>query len=169
MAKTKKLSYFNFKEVYVVCGDEDRNDALLFVTDSFKNLKYFLDTLLPDIDCDTRVLHGILTPAEFLPDSFKGKSVFVICQNPEHLNKGNVVDAGSVTPQNLAESVTNLLNEDDAIIESSPVTIDDIYILYGYQLQVKLYVDSEDTDEEVIEVCNDIGKKVKKISETVFK
>ena len=42
--------------------------------------------------------------------------------------------------------------------------IDDVYILYGYELSLTLAVDEDDVDEEIISDCLEIGEAARQLS-----
>jgi len=158
---SKKLSNYTCKEIFIVCEEEDQDFGEMFVTDNWSDLKTHLKTLTPDTDSEMRVFHGVITPAEFLPNSFHGKSVFIVCQDPDDLQKGNAIEAVSDTPEGLSEDISRLLDYGTVHLFNGELDIDNVYLLYGYQLQTCLTVDGDELDEEIIEMCKIIGTEVK--------
>ena len=163
------LSDHKCSEVFVVCGDEDQDVGPLFIADNWDDLDVHLKSLIPDVDAGTRVFHGIVTPAQFLPDNMYGKSAFVICQDPDDPEKGCVVEASCDTSDELAEDISKTLDYGAIHLFTSELDIEDIFILYGYQIQTCICCDEDELDEEVIEACEMIGTQVEMTASAVEK
>ena len=154
------------KEIFIVTGSEDEESEEIKVFATWKNLILHLNNMNAAIDSDTRVFHGILSPAEVLPSSFKGKSIFVVCLDPtdKTRTKGCLVESVSDTPADLGEEIESVISMGESSHAQS-IDIDDIYILYGYQLEVCLSINEEEIDEEILHTCKKIHKDVMTIAE----
>ena len=162
------LTDYNGKEVFIVNGEEDDEASELFVTDSWDALLGHMKVLSPEVDSGVRVFHGILATAEYLPKSFKGKSVFIVCKDPLNDMKGYVVEGCSDSPEELAEDITSVVREGGGGLFGTHIGIDDIYLLYGYQIQTCLSVDEEELDEEIIYTSEAIFLEVEKTAKVVL-
>jgi hypothetical protein len=83
--------------------------------------------------------------------------------HPLRPNKGCVIEALKEDPEGLSVAITDLINNGNPFPESV-IDIDNIYILYGYQLQVCLSVKDEDIDDEVIDVCQKIADETEEVN-----
>lgn len=165
----KKLKEFNGQEVYIIIGDEDEDVSDIFVTESWEDLVAELATKTPDVDSDVRVFHGVLHSAEFLPNSFHGKSAFVVIQDPSDLTRGCLVESCSDSPEEVAADLTNVIDMGGGGAFTDLIDIDDIFLLYGYQMNLCITVSEEEVDEEIIsagEMIVDEVKEVQKFMQT---
>lgn len=149
--------YIN-REIFIVSGDDDEEISDIFIAENRIELDEHLASLNPATDGDIRVFHGIITYAEYLPTSFHNKSVYIVVESNDQPGQGCVVEGGE-TPEEVAREIESI------IISSSPMTygnlsIDDIYILYGYQIGLGIAIDEEDLDEEKILSCEIIADEI---------
>jgi hypothetical protein len=168
------MDCFKNQEVYLVVDDvfEDEELTKIFVTENRMELDEYLISRDPSID-DVRVMHGVLTGAKTLPASFKGKSVFtIIIPSSEESSQYNqdykgIMIETSETPGELAQDIETLIaagglttsaNGEEVVI--SDLTIDNIYILYGYQVGLGLAIIEDDIDEECICTCQTIADDI---------
>jgi hypothetical protein len=153
------ISQYVGKEVFIVVGSEDEEAGDIGVFETWGELVEQLKTLTPTSDPETRIFHGILTTGEFLPSSFHGKSVFIIYIDPYEDAKGNIVESTSGSSRVLAEEIGSIMTLGGPMSDMK-IDIDDIYVLYGYQLETCLSVNDEDVDEEVIATCKEIAVEI---------
>lgn len=153
------ISKYVGKEVFLVIGSEDEAIGDIDVFENWVDLVEKLKTLTPASDPETRIFHGILTLGEFIPSSFHGKSAFIVCIEPYEDSKGNIVESTGGGPADLAEEISSLMHL-GGVMSGMRVDIDDIYILYGYQLEPCLSVNDDDMDDEIIAVCNEIADEI---------
>ena len=144
------------KEIYLVAGGEDEETGDVHAFETWGDLIEHLKTLTPIVDQETRVFHGILTVGEIIPSSFRGKSAFIICLDPYEDLKGNVVESTDGSPAGLAGEIKNIMNLGGPISDAR-IGIDDIFVLYGYQIETCLSVNDDDLDEEIIATCREIA------------
>ena len=145
-------------EVFVVNGDEDNEYSDLFVTDQRVTLDEHLAAINPKITEGLRCFHGILQKASYLPVSFKGKSIFIVCVVQDQLGKGIVVE-GADSPAELAKELETLIGAESPFVHGS-IEIDNIYLLYGYQLDLGYTINDDDIDEEHILTCECISDEL---------
>lgn len=153
------LSKYVGKEVFLVIGSEDEEIGDIGVFENWVDLVEQLKTLTPASDPETRVFHGILTLGEFIPSSFHGKSAFIVCIEPYEDSKGNIIESTGGSPADLAEEISGLMSL-GGVRSGMRVDIDDIYILYGYQIEPCLSVNDDELDDEIIAVCNEIADEI---------
>jgi hypothetical protein len=156
---SRLIAQYIGKEVFLVVGSEDEEASDIGVFETWGDLVEHLKTLTPTSDPETRVFHGMLTIGEFLPISFRGKSAYVICLDPCENSKGCVVESSSSGPEGLAEEISSVMRLGGQISDTK-IDIDDIYILYGYQLEICLSINDDDIDEEVISTCKEIANEI---------
>ncbi len=147
------------KEVYLVVGSEDEETSDISVFDTWGDLVEHLKTLTPTSEPETRVFHGVLTSGEIIPSSFRGKSAYVICFDPYEDSKGCIAESGSECPEGLAEEISNVMKLGGPLSDMK-TDIDDVYVLYGYQLDTCLSINDDDLDEEVIATCKEIADEI---------
>jgi hypothetical protein len=163
------LSDCKCKEIFIICGDEDQDIGEIFVTDNWDDLDVHLKGLSPDVHSGTRVFHGVCTSAEFLPDDMYGKAAFVVCQDPDDPERGCIVEASCDTSDELASDIAQTMEYGSLHLFDGVLGIEDIFVLYGYQLETCICCDEDELDEEVIEACEMIGTQVKMTEAAVFK
>ena len=158
--KNQTAEQYVGKEVFLVVGsedDEEANDINIFET--WGDLVEHLKTLTPTADPETRIFHGVLATGEILPSSFHGKSAYVVCLDPYETSKGSIAESSSECPEGLAEEISEVMRLGGPLSDMK-TDIDDIYVLYGYQLETCLSVNDEDLDDEVIATCKDIADEL---------
>ena len=153
--------YIN-KEVFVVADSEEEDNGNIYIAEDWNTLIEHLADMNPSVEGDTRVFHGILTLAEFLPASFRGKSAFVVCLNHDDPTEGCCIESDSDTPENLSKELTEVLDAGGPI-KSTTCDIDDFYILYGYQIETCISVNTDTIDEEAIDTCKKISDETELI------
>lgn len=160
------------KEIFVVVGDFDDFDDIAFfseIEEVFNHLK----GVSPEDNFDIKVLHGALTKAEAIPEDTKDRGCFIIVVAPQTTQgvglKGVVIesDYGNTTDV-LAEEIEELINNQTIPIMDR-VDIDDVYILYGYRIELGLCIDEENIDEENIGKCKEVAKNSEEIRKLVHK
>jgi hypothetical protein len=152
--------YIN-REVFIIVGAEEDEITDIFVTDNRITLDDNLAQLDPSIDDGTRVFHGVLTLAEYLPDSFKGRSAYIVVESADDPSKGVVVE-GAETPAELAREIEAVLSSTTPLLFGN-IDIDSIYVLYGYQVGLCIAVNEDDIDEETIFACEQIADEVTEV------
>jgi hypothetical protein len=150
------LERYKFKEVYVAGTDHTvASGGDLIGFDSLESLLDYLKEKNPSI-CGTeiRVVHGVLTPARSIPANFESQTIFILIE--DSFEEGLLLDSSAETPEELAGEIEKALNSSEMAAEM--IDIDDVFILYGHELNVCLSVDEEDIDEDIIETCLKVAK-----------
>jgi hypothetical protein len=140
------------KEVFVVGQDESTiTPGELSLFEKYEDLWAHISQMELSIDNDARVIHGVLFPATFLPSTFRGTTPFlVMCDTLESMEEepvGVIVEVPAATVEELAEFIENILN---AAVPDINTTIDDIYVVYGYEPRLSITLDPEEIDEGAI-------------------
>lgn len=156
------------EEIYVIFEDWDKLVDIVFCDDLPDAFEY-LKLLSPGEFFDTVALHGILTRAESIPADLMTRECFIIVVQPEsYLN--NIGLKAAVIESDAGDSVEVLAEEIEEIIDKGSkwddsIGIDDIFILYGYHIELGICINEDSLDEENIEVC----KKVSEAAEAIIK
>jgi hypothetical protein len=149
------LSKLGSKEVLLVTGDEADGLSDLFVTSNQADLKKHMDNLI--MGEEIRVLHGLITSAKILPPVFNKLSAYIIYQNPKDFGTGYVYESSATNSEELSNDVLEILGS-----EAVASDIEDLYIMYGCEIQPRYYIEPEDIDEAIINRCAKIYVQVKK-------
>jgi len=161
-----KIDSFYGDEIYILCADEDREThGLLKIFERLSRLQGYMATLNVDQAKELRVLHGILTPARYLPSSLRGKSSFLVIQNRTDAEKGLVFETTSSCVGDLAGDISSVVENAGSIALTDFDSIDDLAILWGYEVQICLTIDEDELDEEALDGCIAISAEVKEIAE----
>jgi len=164
-----RLEELKKKEAFIVCGDEDEDSGEIFITDNWDDLTTYMKTLSPGVDSSARVFHGIIYPAEFLPTSFNKETVYLVYQNPDDEQEGFVSEADTESVGGVAEDIASIIEGGGLNVFNSELNIDDIYLLYGYQLQTCMSVDEDELDDQIIEACSEIVENADQLATSVQK
>jgi hypothetical protein len=161
------MDNFIGEELFIVVGEEDTITELSFYTE-IEHAAEHLKLVDPVDEPDTKVFHGILTRADSIPSNIKSKSCYIIVVNSVYA--GNC--AQGVIYQSECENDSDILARDieDAVVQSGyhsvfVSNIEDIYILYGYEVGTGMCINEESLDEEVIHTCKTIAVKANAIRE----
>jgi len=158
------MEKYLYDEVYVVGADSTVSaGGELTVCGSFESLLDYLKTKSVSINSDLRVLHGVLTSAKTIPKDFNNRQPFILLKDPDSNDHGMLLDADAENDCNeLASEIETLLESEEAA--SFFFKIEDVYILYGYELSLTLSVDEGDLDEEIIEDCLSVAEAARKLN-----
>lgn len=176
MAKLYKEKYMHkeqimAKEVFLIVNDSYTGvatDVVEFNSLEETNLQLGIISF-GNLDDDILILHGVFAPATFIPENFKGCTPYIFIRNPA--GKNNKIAAteahfekSKCDPDVVALTIEELLKEksynfDNMNIE---VTIDDVQLFFGHELEKILCVPDDHVDEELIE-------RVSKFADTIVK
>lgn len=157
------------KEVFVIGVDDTEPSGPLEVFDKASQLfNYLKDQIEIGIDSDVRVLHGVLTKADTLPSSTKGKVGFILAFDAEmqrsfRTNGGCIAEQCFADVGELATQIEGMIGKPTGPIHE--VEIEYLYILYGYELKTFVSVDLEELDEETIHTCKKVAEESESIRE----
>lgn len=167
------MEYYVNKEIFVVAEDEMNTVEIVIYdeVDGIDSVVEYLQTLSPIHDLNTKVYHGVLTPAEVLPSSSRGKKCFILVMDLE-TGLGQVPLEGCVFESDCKEDISVLAEEIEHIVNDNeyvtfPIGIENLFVLYGYSVEVTLSVNDEEVDEEVIDTCKKIAEEVMQICQHV--
>jgi hypothetical protein len=161
------LDSFLHKEVYIIGPDEDfiGKDSI-FITDQWDYLLERMKILSPATDGEAILLHGFLATANIVPPNLYGKTPFLVIYDKstrDDLIEGIIIPLEEVTnTKELAKQVEEVLHgrTGNRNINAIEPEIDDIYILYGYRLELCLAPNEDDEDEEAILKCQEIISEI---------
>lgn len=160
--KNIKLSSAVGREILLLHDDdEESGNVACFVANSFNMLaSYMKETLCSNADQNIRVIHGVLTKANFIPKNIHNKTAYVIAEDPLCYNNISIDEASVSTTEGISDDITQLFKYGGVF--EIPVKIENIYILYGYELSVYPIIDEDDVDEETISTCIKIASNCRK-------
>lgn len=157
------------KEIFLTYSEEGNNNqhgvsVEIFATEELMVLVEYLKRLTPSLDYDTVVLHGVLTKASSIPRNLRGKKAYIILEDIYNPDQALVLESKTNSDKELSEKINALIDGNDNHLSPMPwrncsidADIDDIYILYGYEVSVILSLDEEELDEEIIDTCKKIA------------
>lgn len=155
------LNDYEGKSVFVVGTDALKDTGELAVYESFTDLNEHLKMLSPSSEPDILVLHGVLTSANYIPGEI-GRHIYVLVQDPQDREAGCIYETECSRDINLlSEVISDTVAGNDCPCDN--VTIDNVFILYGYELNTGYSVHEDEIDEEVIETCQNITEPVKEM------
>ena len=122
-----------------------------------------------NLDEEIQIFHGVLTPASFIPEDFKGCTLYVYIRNPAgEIHQGAKGEAhfekSKCDPDVLAITIQELLSEKSYRFNAMHliVNISDVQLFFGHELDKILSVPEDHLDEELIE-------RVSKLADVIIK
>lgn len=152
----------NKKGVFVVGTDGSMGAGDLTMCETFQELNEYLKSLRTDIDEGTMVLHGMVTSARYIPADV-GSNVYVVVQDPSHPGSGCIYETEYPDSRSIETMITNFIKRGDEYYDH--ISIDNVFIVYGYELTLGFSADEEELDEEAFGRCEMIANNVKDITE----
>lgn len=164
------------KEIFLAYSEEGNNNqhgdsVEIFTTTELMVLVEYLKRLTPSLDHDTVVLHGVLTKASSIPKNLRRKKAYIILEDIYSADQALVLEAGIQSDKELAKKIDAIIDGNDKHLFPVPwrnyaidTDIDDIYILYGYEVSVILSLEEEELDEEIIDTCKKIANDAEVIN-----
>lgn len=153
-------------EIYLVAEDEIAHSDI-DIYDNYVDVLEHLAMLTPEMDFTTKIYNGVLMPAKVLPSSTFGKKCYIVTLTLSN-DMGSLQLEGSIIESDcadqievLAEEVEELINKKDAI--KFTVDIDNVFILYGHELETCLSINQESIDDEVIDTCKKVAKEIREL------
>ena len=162
--------YIN-KEVFVVIDSKEEEPGDIKIVEGWDSVLEELNGYTTT-DEDVRVFHGVLTLGEYIPKSLRGKSAFVLCIDPMDSDRGCIIESMKDDSEGLADAVETAIKYNSPFygqLSHVALDIDDVYILYGYQIQTCLAIRDDDIDEEVIDVCKRISEETETLGKSCRK
>lgn len=154
------------KEVFIVIDDFD-TDLEAKLIDSIEDLHEYLITLSPG-DCpDIKVINGVITKAKYIPGDIKNQKCFIMVLDPScfidspDLRCTIIESDSSGDSDMLAKEIEDIV--EDSINLMYVPDIEDIFIIYGYTMELGLCVNTDYADEECIDTCKRIAAEAANI------
>lgn len=110
---------------------------------------YAADCKLND-DKNMGAIHGIIQPATYIPEDIVDIQVYVLVSDETGQFAATLPMSEGTTADTLANTISSLVSGFDGDL---PIPIEQIFIVYGYELPVRLLVDEDDADDEKFEQC----------------
>lgn len=119
---------------------------------------------------ELRLMHGILSTALSIPKSIPAPlEIFILLPNAYSKDQGIMVEVKNleILEETINAITQNLIKIDKlSEIESTLVDIDtqkieDIYIIYGYEINLYFQFDEEETDEQMVDSAKEVYNKIK--------
>ncbi len=151
------------KEVFVVGLDGDLESGDIEITESLSTLNIRLSIMNPAAESNITVVHGILTAADYIPDNI-GRGAYVIALRPLDISTGAIFELNNNSPQGLANLVENVVNDSEI---SDDMDIENVFILYGYELRLGYSIREDEVDEQLIEDCQEVANEANKMKERI--
>jgi hypothetical protein len=154
-------------EVYVIFADYDTAVDVTIV-DDFGDALEHLKTLDPEDHFETKVLHGVAAPGDVLPSDLLDNDCFLIVLTPNcgidgKGLRGTVFETDAAcNPSLLAKEIEELVNEDSRGLVFNP-DIEDILVMYGYEVELGLCINEDSVDEEKTDSCKRIVEETIRI------
>lgn len=144
------------QEVYVITESSEFEPGDTVIVGDWAELTAALGKYSPMINSDVQVYHGFLNTAMGLPSNLRSRTPFVIMYDSADLSSAIVYESASETVEDLATEIEEVVNT--GADYSIDVDIDNIYILYGYQLETCISVSEDELDEEQLGTCEAVCK-----------
>jgi hypothetical protein len=167
------LGEFLGKEVFVFGPDSILGETgEVHVFDSMTGLIAYLLSIDastdPEAAKDMRILHGYLTSADVLPSTFGNRNVFLILEEPYDDATGLIVESAADDPEGLAYEIEQLIDHPNIglsnSVHSGPdltgIEIENVFVLYGYEISARFAIDLDDINENFIRECKMIAAEV---------
>ena len=148
------------KEAFIAVEDFDVN-LKVKVTNSMEDLHDYLICLEPNDNPDTKVIHGVITEAKYIPGDIKNQKCFLMVLEPgctiDSLDlEGIIIESDSGGDSDvLADEIEDLI-ENPVNLMCVP-NIEEIYIIYGYTMEIGLCVNMDTVDEECVDTCEGVA------------
>lgn len=156
------LDMFEGKEVFLAGIDGDLEDnGEMAVFGSFLELNDYISILSPLTEPNLVVIHGILTSARYIP-SEPYKNAYIVVKSPTEFGSGCMYETNELNADEMSKEVENLFTIDSQC-PYNDITIDDIYILYGYELNLGFSISPDEIDLEAINSCEEVALVAKEM------
>jgi hypothetical protein len=149
------------KEVFIAIEDFDTNFKAK-LTESMEDLQDYLITLNPEDYPEMKVIHGIITKAKYIPEDIRSQKCFIMVLDPgcfiDSLDlECTIIESDSGGDSDvLAEEIESIVKDATNLIYMPD--IDDIFIIYGYTMEVGLCINPDSADEECIDTCEHVAE-----------
>jgi len=142
------------REVFIVGLDGDLDTGEIGCFDSLNELNEYISSLSPVSEDNLVAVHGVLTQAEYIPPDI-GRSAFIIVADPQDSAGGAIINLEDTRMENLISGIENLFGDNDSPYEG--LEIDNVFILYGYELNLGFCVREDQVDESIFDECEKVA------------
>jgi hypothetical protein len=148
------LHAFSDEIVFILCasGTYDDNGMMEVFRDIEELNRKLVEYSEEELE-DYRVLHGLLASVKVIPKDFCGLFPYLVVEDLMEPGQGTVVESDADVPQELTVQIEKALSK---VSDSDPdveYTIDDIFVLYGYELTLTQTANLQEQDR--IALCID--------------
>jgi len=148
------------REVFIVGVDgEQEEDGEISCFESLSELNDHLSGLSPVSEDNLIVLHGVLAPAEYIPPDV-GRGAFVVVADPADDIGGSILNLEDSNIENLASTIEKLLSH---LSPYDGLEIDNVFVLYGYELNLGFCVREDEIDEEIFDQSEKVATLVEEM------
>lgn len=151
------------EEVFVTVVEENGDEYSVEAFDSVEDMNKSLNGMHPELSDEIKAYHGVLTSAKYIPKNINKKiTARIIVTNPRDESESIVYGDEEDDVEELAESIETLIT-DNLQSPYEDITIDEVSILYGYELDLGFNVDLDSLDEESSDKCKKLVEEVNRI------
>jgi len=150
------------EETFIAVEDFDISSKIK-ITNSMEDLHDHLICIEPNDNPDTKVIHGVITRAKYIPGNIRNQKCFLMVLEPgctiNSLDlEGTIIESDSGGDSDvLADEVEEIIKNPVNLICAPDIK--DIYIIYGYTMEIGLCVNMDAVDEECIDMCESIASE----------
>lgn len=138
--------------------------------DSVMDVTGYLDSYSVASEGELRLLNGVVANVLSIPKSIPN-SLEIMLLLPHAYSTDNGIIVEIKTLQQLEEAITSIVKDvieidesselSQALIEINTQKIEDIYVLYGYEIELYYHFDPMEQDEEMVDSAEKVYKKIK--------
>lgn len=138
------------KNVFITGTDGMSDTGDITIYEEFEDLNEHLKLLSPVSETAIITLHGIITSAEYIPAEI-GRHVYIIVQDPEDKEMGCIFETECNGDVDALSGLVSSIIITEIDTPYTGLTIDNISIVYGYELNLGYSVHEDEIDEEALE------------------
>jgi len=170
----QNISKFVDKMIFLVCSPDDNDSSdEFFATTVWSDLITHMNSTEIDADKIPRVLHGMLTYAELLPNNVRGETAYLVAEDPD--DPSSILVGAGLSGDKVIKELTDMIDEaigdnrTSFMTSQRDLTIDHLFILYGHPLDLSFSVNKDSIDEASIDNCVKLHQEIKLIEKAVKK
>lgn len=163
-----EITNYLHRPVFLVGKDGTKETGSLAVYETFSELNDYLSLLSPASDPNVFILHGFISPATYIPGEIEGE-VYIIVGNPKDNEIGCVYETYcECDAQIISQLVVDKIEPTDGLDYTfDDVTIDDIFIMYGYELNPSYVVNRDEIDSELLSSCSISSRNAEEVKREI--
>lgn len=155
------LNLMGSEPIYIV-AQCDGGVGPIYAFDSMSELKDHLE----EVDFYTEevsVLYGSCIPATAIPENTTGVEMYLVVENDD-LNGYVIPLELDDDEERVTDVISVLINGSPDQDEGSQVTMDNLFILYGTELTIRITVLEDDVDSDLVETYKNMKYKADELS-----